>query len=180
VLTIRPARWPDDLALVDGLDTSYTTDRIYRVIRDESRFTLVEEQVDPPLRKEHGPVTGHEDGLTTMEYAAVAELDGVVAGFAAATVEAWNRRVLVRHLYVADGYRRSGVGTALVHDLDAFARSAGARCLWLDTPNVNYPAIQFYLRVGFHLCGLDESFYDPAGSARGEIGLFFVREIEGQ
>jgi GNAT superfamily N-acetyltransferase len=177
MLTIRPARWPDDIALVDGLDTSFTTDQIYRVIRDEFSFKLVEEGVDPPLRKEHGAITSHEDGITTMEYAAVAEHDGVVAGFAAATYEAWNRRVAVRHLYVATGRRKSGVGMALINDLEAFARSAGARCLWLDTPNVNYPAIQFYRHSGFRLCGLDESLYDPTGPARGEIALFFVREL---
>ena len=54
---------------------------------------------------------------------------------------------------------------------------AGARCLWLETQNTNYPAIQFYQHVGFRLCGLDESLYDPAGPGRNEIALFFVREL---
>ena len=58
-----------------------------------------------------------------------------------------------------------------------FARSAGARCLWVETQNVNYPAIQFYRQVGFQLCGLDESLYDPEGPGRNEIALFFAREL---
>lgn len=36
-----------------------------------------------------------------------------------------------------------------------------ARCLWLETQNVNYPAVQFYLRLGFELCGLDQTLYAP-------------------
>jgi ribosomal protein S18 acetylase RimI-like enzyme len=177
MLIIRPAQWRDDIALLDGLDTSFTTDRIYRVLRDEFSFMLVEEAVDPPLHKDYGSITSQESELRAMEYAAVAEEEGVLAGFAAARYEPWNRRLVVWHLYAAAGRRRRGVGRALINDLDAFARAVGARCLWLETQNVNYPAIQFYRHLGFRLCGLDESLYDPAGPARGEIALFFVRDL---
>ena len=177
MLVIRPARWPDDLALLAGVEFSFTTDRIYRVIRDELSFGLVEEAVDPPLHKDYGSVTDNDDRLPEMDCVLVAERDGELAGFATAEYERWSRRVAVRHLFVAGRYRRSGVGRALLDELDTFARSAGARCLWLDTQNVNYPAIQFYRRVGFRFCGLDESFSDPAGPDRNEVALFFVREL---
>ena len=35
---------------------------------------------------------------------------------------------------------------------------------------MNYPAIQFYQRMGFVWCGLDRSLYDPGGDAAGENG----------
>src|SRR2546426_241008 len=176
MLAIHPVRWPDDIPLLAGLDTSFATDRIYRVIRDEFGFRLAEEKVDSSLHKDHRSVAD-DDTLREMDYALVAERDGELVGFAAAEHEAWNRRVIVRHLYVAARRRRSGIGRALLDHLDIIARSAGARCLWLDTPNVNYPAIQFYRHMGFRLCGLDESLYDPAGPGRNEVALFFVREL---
>jgi ribosomal protein S18 acetylase RimI-like enzyme len=43
---------------------------------------------------------------------------------------------------------------------------------------VNSPAIAFYRRQGFTLCGLDLSLYDPAGSAPGEAALYFVLPLE--
>lgn len=178
VLLIRPARWPDDLALLNGLDTAFTTDRIYRVNRDAFGFALVEEAVDPPLHKEYGGLTSHGVGLATMEFAVIAEEDGVLAGFTAASYEAWNRRVVVEHLYVSAGRRGRGVGRSLIDQADTFARSRGARCLWLETQNVNYPAIQFYRRLGFRLCGMDDSLYDPASPVQGEIALFFARELD--
>jgi ribosomal protein S18 acetylase RimI-like enzyme len=177
MLTIRAARWPDDVALLAGLDTSFTTDRIYRVVREPLAFTLVEERLDPPLRKEYGPVTQSDSPLEELEHAIVAEVDGELAGFAAAEYERWSRRMGVRHVHVAADYRGRGVGRALIRRLEAMARAAGARCLWLDTQNTNYPAIQFYQRVGFRLCGLDESFCEPSDSGRDEIALFFVREL---
>jgi GNAT superfamily N-acetyltransferase len=176
VLILRPARWPDDLALLAGLDASFTTELIYRVIRDEYGFQLVEERVDPPLHKGYGSILD-DDCFEEMAYAAVAEHEGELVGFAAAEYEAWNRRMAVRHLYVASHRRRSGIGTAFLNEMDTAARSAGARCLWLDTSNVNYPAIQFYQRAGFRLCGLDESFYGLEEPARDEVALFFVREL---
>jgi GNAT superfamily N-acetyltransferase len=178
-MTLRAARWPDDLPLLAGIDTSFTTDRIYRVVRDELSFTLIEEPVGPPLLKEFGSVTD-DTRLPEMGYVAVAEQDGVLAGVVAAEYEAWKRRMAIRHLYVATGYRGRGIGRALLDRIESLARSAGARCLWLDTSNANYPAIQFYQRVGFRLCGVDLSFYDPEGPAQKEIGLFFVRELPGE
>jgi len=177
MFVIRPARWPDDLALLAEVEFSFTTDWSYRVARDELSFGLIEEKVDPPLHKDYGSVTGSDDRLPEMDCVLVAERDGEVVGFTTAEYEAWNRRVGVRHLFVAAQYRRSGIGRALLDHLDTFARSAGARCLWLDTPNVNYPAIQFYRHMGFRLCGLDESLYDPAGPGGNEVALFFVREL---
>lgn len=177
MLVIRPARWPEDLALLADVDFSFTTDRIYRVVRDELSFGLIEEQVDPPLHKQYGSVTGNDHRLLEMDCVLVAEQDGELAGFATAEHELWSRRVAVRHLFVAARYRRSGIGRRLLDHLDAFARSAGARCLWLDTQNINYSAIQLYRRVGFRFCGLDESFCDPAETGCGEVALFFVREL---
>jgi len=177
MLTVRPARWPDDMTLLADLDTSFTTDHVYRVAPDPFGFTRIEQTVDPPLHKEYGPIANLAPSLQEMDHAAVAEDEGGLAGIAAARVESWNRRVSVWHLYVASRCRRSGVGTALIHQLDTFAQSAGARCLWVETQNINYPAVQFYQQVGFRLCGLDESLYDPAGMSRIEVALFFVREL---
>src|SRR6266542_2562905 len=105
MLLLRPARWPDDLTLLAGLDASFTTELIYRVMGDEYGFQLVEERVDPPLHKEYGSITHNDDCLQEMEYAAVAEHEGELVGFAAAEYEAWNRRMAVRHLYVASHRR---------------------------------------------------------------------------
>ena len=177
MLTLRPARWPEDLAALSQLDTSFTTERVYRVIRTAWGFELREEAVIPSLHKEYGPVT-QDERLTDLPCAVIAELDGRPAGFAAAEYEAWNRRAVIRHLYVASESRRQGVGAALLRELELHARAAGARCLWLETQNINQPAIQFYRRMDFRLCGLDHSLYDPAGPGRDEVALFFVRDLE--
>jgi hypothetical protein len=47
---------------------------------------------------------------------------------------------------------------------------------------VNYPAVHFYLRMGFQLCGLDETLYRPSdpGLLPGEVALYFARDLPGE
>jgi ribosomal protein S18 acetylase RimI-like enzyme len=58
----------------------------------------------------------------------------------------------------------------------AFARDRGAWCVWLETQADNSPAIAFYRRLGFRLCGLDECLYNPASPAAGDLAVFFALE----
>jgi len=48
-----------------------------------------------------------------------------------------------------------------------------------ETQNVNYPAVQFYLRMGFRLCGLDETLYRPGDPhlMPDETALYFARDL---
>lgn len=177
MFTLRPARWPDDMAPLAGLDHSFTTDRIYRVCREQLSFMVTEERVAPPLHKVYGPTAHLEPPIHEADFTVVAEQEGKLVGVAAVKYEAWNRRVEVWHVYVERAARRCGIGTALMNELVAFARSMGASCLWVETQNVNFPAIQFYRRAGFRICGLDEAFYDGEGPGPREVALFWVREL---
>jgi ribosomal protein S18 acetylase RimI-like enzyme len=179
-LRLRPARWPDDEARLAALDTSFETDRVYRVHRDPLAFALVEEPVAPPLRKTYPVLRPDAARLRGLGHVRVAEAGGVLVGLVAAAHATWNRRVEVEDLYVAPAARRRGVARALLHSVVTYARAVGARCVWLETQTVNYPAVQVYRRLGFRLCGLDESLYDPEPPARPErpeVALFFALDL---
>ncbi len=178
---IRPAVFPADAAAVAALDTSFTTERIYQLHRADWTFALVETVVAPPIVKAFPLDDAFDDDFDASagawSSAVVAEREGSVIGFAAVTFERWNRRANLWHLYVAPQQRGQGVGRQLIEAMQEYARGQGARCLWLETTNLNYPAIQFYHRVGFRLCGWDESLYDPAGPAAGEFALFMACDL---
>ena len=174
MVRIRPVQLPVDLARIARLDTTFTTDRIYRLERSDWSFALREIAVEPPVRKVFPLADELRDLGADWSYAIVAEQDTAIVGFAAMQLERWNRRANLAHLYVAPEHRGQGLGRALLQNILASAHAQGARCLWLEVTNVNYPAIQFYRRAGFHLCGWDETLYDPDGPAGGEFALFFV------
>lgn len=56
------------------------------------------------------------------------------------------------------------------------ATRLGARAVWLETQNVNLPAIRFYRAFGFQLAGLDDSLYDPK-ELPGECAVFLALSI---
>ena len=171
-MTVRPVDWARDAEGIAAIDTSFTTDRVYRFGRERGGFGFALPLLaTTPLTKSY-PLPKDDPG----DGAFVAELDGEIAGFAQVEPPAWNGRAVVTHLYVSSSHRGRGLGRALLDALAAHARAGGARCLWIETQNVNYPAIQFYLATGFRLCGFDESFYDPV-ELPGELALFFAREL---
>jgi|SRR5579883_919003 len=178
MLTIRPAEWPQDIALLSALEPSFATDRIYRVALEGFSFQLVEKAVTPPIKKRYDFDVADETERAAWHFASVAEEAGQLAGFVALEHQLWNNRVNIRHLYVQPAFRRRGVGRRLMDQVDVFAQSVKARSLWLETQNINYPAIQFYLRVGFRLCGFDTALYDPKNVLPGEIALFFDRPVQ--
>jgi ribosomal protein S18 acetylase RimI-like enzyme len=171
VIALRPVQLPADRSALLALDRSFTTERIYRVERAIDGFMLAEAPVDPPLRKTF-PLADDLGAERAWRDGFVAEVMGEVVGFAAYTHQHWNHRAELRHLYVAPRMRRHGVGRQLVGEVVARARQAGMRCVWLETSNVAYPAIQFYRSVGFELCGLDTSLY--GGEQAGETALYFM------
>jgi ribosomal protein S18 acetylase RimI-like enzyme len=174
--TIRPATFPADRAPIARLDRAFVTDRIYRVAHTADSFALVEEAVAPPLRKVF-PLADDFDSAEPWDAAFVADDAGGIVGFGACSHRAWNRRTEIAHLYVARGARGRGIGRALLAAIEGEARGAGSRCIWLETSNLAHPAIAFYRRLGFALCGLDRSLHDPAGSVASEIALYFARPL---
>ncbi len=169
-MEVRPLSWPADLPQLERLDTSFSTDVVYDVQSLTHGFAIAERVVTPALLKQY-PIVWED--LRACTAAIVAEREGVLIGAAALQYVAWNRRAAVAHLYVDRTARRQGIGARLVRDLQIRAKALHARCLWVETQNVNAPAIRFYKRCGFVFSGLDLSLYDPRNTA-GDIALYFA------
>jgi ribosomal protein S18 acetylase RimI-like enzyme len=173
-IEIRPADPERDAALIRSVDTSFETEAIFEVQAEPTGFRLVELPVDPPVVKTL-PLTEPFGGLD-WERAWLALDGGRAVGVVSTGFEAWNRRIVIWHLYVSPGERRRGIGRRLMETALAAAREAGARNAWLETSNFNVPAARAYERLGFHLCGLDTSLYEGT-PAEGEVALFFCRRL---
>ncbi len=169
---IRPVELALDRAQLARLDTSFSTTLIYRVVAQPLGFTL-EETRSAALHK-HFPLDDDLDAERSWQHGFVATDGARIVGFVALHLEQWNRRAVIWHLYVAPEQRGCGIGRALLQQATQLARAEHMRCLWLETSNLNHPGIQFYRRVGFSLCGLDTTLYDPQGPAADEIALYFA------
>jgi ribosomal protein S18 acetylase RimI-like enzyme len=90
----------------------------------------------------------------------------------------WNNRMRVWEFLVEEHLRRRGIGTLLMNHAVKIAKEKGARMLVLETQTNNADAIDFYLRFGFHLVGLDIAAYSNDDIGRKEVRLELGLELQ--
>ncbi|GGM47728.1 hypothetical protein GCM10012275_18480 [Longimycelium tulufanense] len=166
--------------LVRDVDLSRDCDAVLRVNREFSTETVFDVRyVDGAfvLRETPRRVTREypfDFASPGRDHAVVAVVDRAVVGFLATSYQRWNRRLVVEEVFVDSVRRRQGVARAMVDRVLARAGEVGATHLWLETSNVNVPAIRAYQRLGFEFCVL--SLYENT-PARGEIALHLPRAV---
>ncbi|MFN2501389.1 MAG: GNAT family N-acetyltransferase [Pyrinomonadaceae bacterium] len=169
-ITFRAIDWPADQERLEAFDASFTTDRAYRLRKGDMAARFIVEELGKTLTKRYD-TSGIGAAVEESEFSLIAEAGADFAAFMTVKYEDWNRRALITHLYVLPRFKGDGIGRSMVERAIDFARRRGARGLWLETQNFNYPAIQFYLNLGFRFCGFDENLYDPS-MVPGETAIY--------
>ncbi len=185
-----------DAPALHALDYSFETDRIY-TLHVQSNFEQVNNQpspagqpafafelretlVDLPLYKDYRlyqrTLEAVEDRLAGAQGGYVALADGQVAGVILLNIEAWRGVTRIEDIIVGRLFRRYGIGTLLLNCAADWARNHGCHALLLETQNINYPAIRFYLRNGLEVWGISQHFYPP-GSEEHEVAIFMGKML---
>ena len=194
-IDVRSVAITDALAL-HKLEYSFETDRIYtlhvhgKLAQNDDilltldkpalAFELWETPVDPPLYKsfreyEH-KLEEVETRLTNVEGGYIALAGGKIAGVVLLNVEQWRSVARIEDIIVGRQFRRYGIGSLLLNCASDWARNRGCWAIVLETQNVNYPAIQFYLRNGFEAWSVHQHFYPP-GPVEHEVAIFMGKRL---
>jgi GNAT superfamily N-acetyltransferase len=185
-----------DAPALHRLDYSFETERIYTLRvsgvlaqSDDSpnvpdkpalAFELWETPVDLPLYKSYREydrtLEEVEAKLSNIDGGYVALAGGQVAGVVLLNVEQWRSVARIEDIIVGRLFRRYGIGSLLLNCASDWARNHGCWAIVLETQNVNYPAIQFYLRNGLEVWSIHRHFYPP-GSAEHEVAIFMGKKL---
>lgn len=171
---VRPVSLPQDAEAILAIDRSFRTDAVLAPVPMEMgvEFVTMDQRVTKVF-----PLDDLQDPDRPWDAAWVVEKNGGVRAFAAVGLEAWNRRLVLWHLYVDTPQRGQGLAKALLEVVETYAREIGALHIWLETSNQNLPGMEAYQALGFEMTGFDLTLYD-ATSAEGEFALFFSRPVE--
>ena len=185
-----------DAPALHKLDYSFETDRIYTLRvngelaqnddtmqtldRPALAFELWDTPVDPPIYKsfreyEH-KLEEVETRLNSVEGGYVALAGGQIAGAVLLNVEQWRSVARIEDIIVGRQFRRYGIGSLLLKCASDWARNRGCWAIVLEAQNVNYPAIQFYLRNGLEVWSIHQHFYPP-GSVEHEVAIFMGKRL---
>ena len=175
MVVVRLAVFPDDIADIAAIDTSFATRQVYDVgvVGESIRLKL---RVLGTVLSKRFPLDDLGRPDRPYDHAWVALDSEQVVGFAATSFEPWNRRLVLWHLYVNPSHRARGVARKLLEKVDDQGLERGARHLWLETSSFNVPGIAAYRALGFSLTGVDLTLYDGT-PAEGETAIFLSRRL---
>lgn len=106
-------------------------------------------QIDAMLADRYAPARIREQLDDPRHAWWVARLDSTLVAFAHAFMEESGCKF--DKLYVHPAQQRRGIGAALLHAVQAWARGQHARRLWLQVNRGNTLAIAAYRKYGFHI-----------------------------
>ncbi|PIF46961.1 acetyltransferase (GNAT) family protein [Chryseobacterium sp. 52] len=86
--------------------------------------------------------------------------DGELMGWIICEHRTWNNSFYIENILISEKFRRNGAGAQLIKNAVREARNLNCRIIELETQNTNYPAIQFYRRLGFSITGLNTRLYE--------------------
>ena len=151
----------------------YTSEKYYKVQTDANStgwiISLTEEVFEMPFEKnlEEEIFDSHKEGSEVY----VSEHNGEETGIIVIQHMEWNNTLLIHDLYIDKRFKRKGIGSALVAIAQKRAREMGVRMIVLETQTSNYPAIQFYLKEGFQMIGLNLNSYSNEDVKNNEVRL---------
>ncbi len=188
-IDVRAVQLSDAPAL-HKLDYSFETDRIYTLhvqgrltvggaAASALSFELRETPIDPPLYKNFhefaSDLAAVEAMLSCTRGGYIALANGAAAGVVLLNKE--DRAVAhIENIIVDRHFRRDGIGSLLLSCASDWARKQGCWAIVLETQNVNYPAIQFYLRNGLEVWSINQNFYPP-GPVEHEVAIFMGMKL---
>jgi ribosomal protein S18 acetylase RimI-like enzyme len=172
-IKIRELNRTADRRGVEAIDTTFETSSVFELVTTARQIELAERPLATPLTKRYsiGEVFA---GWARWEAGWVAD-DGQIRGFATVEYEPWHGRLVLWFLYISPGYRRRGVGRALLERVEDYGRQAGATHVWLETSNVNVPGVAAYERLGYALCGADRLYY--GAYMPGETAIYLAKML---
>ena len=175
------------LALLDlqRIATGYTTNRLYAVTymenMDDVSLGLRAMPLDKPFVKEwvfDAATLARYKAILCAGYSFGAYEGDLLVGVAIAEAQEWNHSMWVWEFHVAEAYRQQGIGRQLMHAVEARAREAGFRVLVCETQNKNSQGIDVYRQLGFHVEGIDISYYTNGDYPDGEVAVFMKKRLD--
>jgi streptothricin acetyltransferase len=85
----------------------------------------------------------------------------------------WNQYAYIEDIAVDAGFRRRGVGRALIKQAMGWSHERNLAGIMLETQDNNLSACKFYERCGFQLAGFDRDLYKGINPHTDEVALYW-------
>jgi streptothricin acetyltransferase len=158
----------------DTFQVTYTEDEL------GTRFTLELVPLAQPVERSYDHIDEEwvQQYLRPADFAFGAYDGGRLVGALFAEKRDWNSSMWVWDFHVELAHRRQGIGRLLMEHAAEKAQAAGLRVIVCETQNRNSNAIKAYRKLGFHLEGIDISYYTNHDFPDQDIAVFMKRRLD--
>ena len=158
---------------VNRCDGTFTVDSrlILQAENDVIGYTVVSvwpyQKRYPVEELDYAPYLHHPDKAIFFAYADEQRAGQIIVR------KNWNHYAYIEDIVVDTGFRRAGVGGALLQHAVAWARARQLAGVMLETQNNNVAACRLYESCGFKLAGFDRCLYKGLHPDTDEIALYW-------
>ena len=154
------------------LEFDYTTNYYYDVEIEQNEIFSIK------LVKK--PYDGEVEKVFTMKLyqewleepsAFLLSKDSKTIGYLEVNKESWSNRLRITELLIFEEYRHLGYGTVLLDKAKDIAKKDNLREIILGTETCDSKAIDFYIKNGFRVNGIDLSFYGNNDVEKREVRI---------
>lgn len=165
--------------------SGYASHQKYAMTYSESEietiFRLQLVSLESPYHKQFDSLneTGFSEHLKTIEagFSFGAYENDALVGIALSLPQQWNNTLWLQEFHIAKSHQGKGIGGKLMQVVIEKAQSDNFRLIYLETQNMNVPAIRFYRKMGFAIESVDLSLYRNDDYPEGEIALFMKYKL---
>jgi len=155
----------NDTSFSDWGTNGYTTDKILAVsaIEFSGSFEFILKEKSIPYTKvweTHSDEIKELNEIIEKGHSFGVFEGGKLSGWIICDHRTWNNSFYIENILVSESLRRQGAGAQLIKNAVREARNLNCQIIELETQNTNYPAIQFYRRLGFSITGLNTRLYE--------------------
>lgn len=160
------------------VESNYTTTHYYDVEKNPNEIfsiSLVKKSFGKEVKKHYLGIL-YEDWLENPSAFSLIK-DGKVLGYLEVDRELWHNRLRTNEILILEEFRGKGFGTLLINKAKEIAKEEGFREIVLETQNCNTKAIDFYMKNGFIINGIDLSCYSNEDIDKKEVRLELVYRL---
>ena len=92
-------------------------------------------------------------------------------------IHTWNRSGYILELAASSGWKKNGIGKALLDEIRKFCARNGLRTVIIETQPGNREANEFYEAMGLRICGYNDRYYTNAPENAMDTALFYSMDI---
>lgn len=170
---------------IEGLGfNGYRTDVIYQIEKENKNtsfvFSIKEKKLNTKYIKEWETIDSSVaffQEIINKGHSFGAYEEGVLIGLILLDYYKWNNSMWIENIRISEKHQGIGLGRSFIRKSIEEAKTVKSRILGLETQSTNYPAVQFYLKCGFQISGVDFSRYPQRSGDLEQVAIIMNYKI---